>query len=229
MRPKPLIPTRTVIGALPHLHVESVDYSRADRAPSPTVAGSWRERRRPRATSAPPRAPPRSAASRSSSTGEAVAGVVERTRRPARRGRATAAQVVGDVEPGGLRRPAGAGCRPAPPAPRSAATASREPGDAQHRQQARVERARREHHLVGGGDGVRPRRAWPARRRAPARRGGCPAAGLHRHLALDRPAASVDLGLEHDRLGGRRAAPGRPRARSRRPRRARRGSRRASR
>ena len=84
--------------------------------------------------------------------------------------------------------------------PGVAPTAARSSCDAEHRQQARVERAGGEHDLVGlvdRGDRVRRRGGIGAGR---ARPGGCRRLFCHRDLALD-VLDAVDVGLQHDRLG----------------------------
>ena len=120
------------------------------------------------------------------------------------------AQVVGRRRARRSPGPAGGGSPPAPPGPASPRRASRSSGDAQHRQHARVERAGREHDLVGGGD--RGDRVGRRRR-----------VGGHELDPADRPALfatatwpsisrrPLDVGLQHDRLGRRRQHPARRR------------------
>ena len=82
-------------------------------------------------------------------------------------------KMVGRVEPVGLRRLGPQVGRPAPPGRWCSATASADRADAQHRQQARVQRSRGEHDLVGGSDRGDRRPGWRRRRRAPGSPCGC--------------------------------------------------------
>ena len=180
IRPKPLIPTRTVIRVPPPIRCCSrANYSRAASAFA-NLRGIVGQCRSGAATSARParrrtpgsrRRRPASAPSSSVRKHVDPGAVVEH-----------GPQMVGAVEARGLGDLRARGCRPARPAPRCAATASRIPGTHEHRQQARVERAGREHDLVGGARSPRPRRAARRRRRARARPAGSVPAVHHRDL-----------------------------------------------
>ena len=113
-------------------------------------------------------------------------------------------QVVGGVEPGGLRD-LGPQVRNLHDPASSGDDGGAQVAHAQHGQEARVERSGRQDHLVGRRD----------RRDGLGRRGGVarheldptdpPGAVLHRDLALD--GFALDVGLQHDRVRRRREHP----------------------
>ena len=217
IRPNPLMPTRTVIlHILPDRSGRLVPATTAERrAPSPVSRDRGRDRSAPRRARRPA-STPNPDGSLASAASHVVVGLVAGTRRPGRRARGATPQLVGAVEARGLgtsaRRFATWTTRPG--RPRSAA---RDLGDAEHRAAGSCTASPGASTIWSArAIAVERVRATPARRRARARPGGSGrAASCSTTATWPSTASPLDVGLEDDRLGGRRAAPGRRRRASR--------------